>query len=183
MCNKLLKGNPYKICTNQSFLSSLFGIHLYYGTYPVTTDGSLLGIRHFLSQPNSYRIMFDLFAIAAASGVYVVPLYTILQKNSPLDHCSRIMAATNVVSALFMITATIVSFFALYTLKISVIKLYTLTAILNLPLSIYLIKILPASTLRPFAAKIIGNISVKTNGLENLQAVIVWSSFVTTFHS
>ena len=29
-----------------------------------------------------------------------------------------------------MITATIVSFFALYTLKISVIKLYTLTAIL-----------------------------------------------------
>jgi acyl-[acyl-carrier-protein]-phospholipid O-acyltransferase/long-chain-fatty-acid--[acyl-carrier-protein] ligase len=172
LCNKLMKGEIHtRYVPISLFVTSIFGLHLYSGTYPATDDNTVLGLYHFLTQLHNYRVMADLFIIAVAAGIYVVPLYTILQKNSPIDHCSRIMAATNVVAALFMIVATVVAFFALYTVNISVAKLYLILSILNLPISIYLIKILPASSVKPILMRIIGWLfSIKTNGIENLHA-------------
>ena len=43
--------------------------------------------------------MLDLFAAAAASGVFIVPLYAVLQVVSPPAERSRILAANDILNA------------------------------------------------------------------------------------
>ena len=47
--------------------------------------------------------MIDLFALSACGGAFSVPLYAIVQHNSPDDARARMIAANNVVSAFFMV--------------------------------------------------------------------------------
>ncbi len=59
----------------------------------------------FLASFGHWRISFDLFAIALGAGVFVVPLYAIMQAYSEEHHRARIVAANNVWNALFMVGA------------------------------------------------------------------------------
>ena len=57
------------------------------------------GIAQFVTSPGSWRIMVDLSGIAFAGGMFVVPLYAILQTHSPREERSRTIAANNIVNA------------------------------------------------------------------------------------
>ncbi len=59
-----------------------------------------IGVGAFLSVPTNWRILVDLAGIAIAGGMFVVPLYAILQTGSPPAERSRIIAANNVVNAI-----------------------------------------------------------------------------------
>jgi acyl-[acyl-carrier-protein]-phospholipid O-acyltransferase/long-chain-fatty-acid--[acyl-carrier-protein] ligase len=59
----------------------------------------------FLSYPAHWRILTDLFALALCGGVYVVPLYVIMQAESDKKSRSRVVAANNIVNALFIVIA------------------------------------------------------------------------------
>ena len=64
----------------------------------VTAPGA--GTAAFLDQPGSWHVLVDLASIALAGGLFVVPLYAILQVRSAAGKRSRIIAANNVVNAL-----------------------------------------------------------------------------------
>lgn len=152
LCNKVLRGElhtryvPLSLC-----LAALCGLHLYAGSYPQTeTLGTL---KDFFLSLNSYRIILDMLGISVFSGLFVVPLYAILQKNSPKGECAQVIASMNIVSALFMICATIVSAFLVLVLRFDVSQLFFLTAILNLGLSMYLLTKLPFLSVKPYAAR------------------------------
>ena len=53
------------------------------------------------------RIAFDLLAFAICGGVYIVPLATLLQTISPIAQRARIIAANNIVNALFMVAGSL----------------------------------------------------------------------------
>ncbi|WP_255326460.1 acyl-[ACP]--phospholipid O-acyltransferase [Sphingobium sp. EM0848] len=57
------------------------------------------GIAEFVGSPGSMRVMLDLFGIAFSGGMFVVPLYAILQTHSPREERSRTIAANNIVNA------------------------------------------------------------------------------------
>lgn len=57
------------------------------------------GIAEFIRSAGSWRIMADLFGIAFAGGMFIVPLYAILQTHSPRAERSRTIAANNIVNA------------------------------------------------------------------------------------
>ena len=59
----------------------------------------------FLTRAENWRISFDLFATALAAGVFVVPLYAIMQARSAISRRARIVAANNIWNALFMVGA------------------------------------------------------------------------------
>ncbi len=67
--------------------------------------GELVGLVTFLSSFNHWRICVDLFAIALGAGMFVVPLYAMMQAESQQSHRARIVAANNVWNALFMVAA------------------------------------------------------------------------------
>jgi len=65
----------------------------------------LLGIGAFLGALQHWRTAIDLFVIALGAGVFVVPLYAIMQARSEATHRARVIAANNVWNALFMVAA------------------------------------------------------------------------------
>ena len=69
------------------------------------------GFAAFWASPGSLRVLVDLAGIAFAGGMFIVPLYAILQTASPPDERSRIIAANNVVNAgitvLLVVVATL----------------------------------------------------------------------------
>lgn len=85
----------------------------------------------FLNHPQSYAIIFGLLTISIFAGIYIVPLYTIMQHISDKKYLSRIIAANNVLNALFMVLASL-SLAILLALKLAVLKIFLLIAVINI---------------------------------------------------
>jgi membrane-associated HD superfamily phosphohydrolase len=68
---------------------------------------ALLSFNRFMHLSASWRIMIDVFLIAVSAGIYIVPLYATMQKNSERRMQARIIAANNVINALFMVLSVI----------------------------------------------------------------------------
>lgn len=88
---------------------SIFIIDLYFASKSQTffNISGLLNYKVFLHLPGSTRVLIDLFLISLFGGAYIVPLYTLVQQESPNTHMARIIAANNVYNALFMVLSAI----------------------------------------------------------------------------
>ena len=71
-------------------------------------DGTLMAWREFLSLRAGDRIILDLFGIAIAGGMFVVPLYAFLTTTVAKSQTARTIAANNIVNSGFMVAATLV---------------------------------------------------------------------------
>lgn len=69
------------------------------------SGANLIGIVEFARAFSNWRLSFDLVAIALGGGLFVVPLYAIMQARSPTSHRARVVAANNVWNALFMVAS------------------------------------------------------------------------------
>ena len=65
--------------------------------FSVRTHGA--GIAAFVATPGAIRTLVDLAVIAFAGGMFIVPLYAILQTATPPAERSRVIAANNIVNA------------------------------------------------------------------------------------
>jgi acyl-[acyl-carrier-protein]-phospholipid O-acyltransferase/long-chain-fatty-acid--[acyl-carrier-protein] ligase len=98
--NKLLGGEVSARYVPISALGLALGmIDLWWssGGFLVGTTGA--SVDQFLATPGAIRILIDLGVIAFAGGMFIVPLYAILQVHSPPEERSRIIAANNIVNA------------------------------------------------------------------------------------
>lgn len=88
-------------------------------------------IAAMLAAPRAWRALADLFLVAASGGVFSVPLYTALQEAAAPGARARMIAANNVLNALFMAAAAGVVA-GLAALRIGVAPSLGLLALLNL---------------------------------------------------
>ncbi|RZK00868.1 MAG: acyl-[ACP]--phospholipid O-acyltransferase [Novosphingobium sp.] len=98
--NKLLGGEVSARYVPVSALGLALGlIDLAFSTshFEVRTVGA--SVEQFLATPGAIRILIDLGVVAFAGGMFIVPLYAILQVKSPPEERSRIIAANNVINA------------------------------------------------------------------------------------
>jgi acyl-[acyl-carrier-protein]-phospholipid O-acyltransferase/long-chain-fatty-acid--[acyl-carrier-protein] ligase len=98
--NKLLAGEVSARYVPVAALAlAAFMIDLWRSTsgFEIETAGASIG--QFLSSAGSWRILADLAGIAFAGGMFIVPLYAILQMYSPAEERSRTIAANNIVNA------------------------------------------------------------------------------------
>ena len=93
--------------------------------------GTFLGFEAFFQQESSYRITFDLFMMSVFSGFFIVPLYTLMQVRTNPAIRSRIIAANNVLNALFMVVAAI-GLMQLLKHELNVPQIFLVISILNL---------------------------------------------------
>ena len=84
---------------------TVFSFDLYFATAGLPPSGALMGLGEFIARPAAWRILGDLLAIAVCGGLYIVPLYTILQTRSAPAVRARVIAANNIVNALFMVVS------------------------------------------------------------------------------
>ncbi|MCW8931865.1 MAG: MFS transporter [Gammaproteobacteria bacterium] len=58
-------------------------------------------------QPLTAHILVDVLLLGAFGGLYIVPLYVILQEHSAIETRSRTIAANNITNAFFMVSSAI----------------------------------------------------------------------------
>ena len=97
----------------------------------------LNGIGWFLMQPHAYPIMLAMIAIGFFGGFFSVPLYTWLHTASSDTFRAHAVAANNIVNGLFMVAAALLSAFLLWAFD-SIVLLYLIVALGNLPILVYL---------------------------------------------
>lgn len=106
---------------------------------PVRT-GELIGIVDMFSLGAAYyHVMIAVALLGISGGFYIVPLYTMMQAYSPRSHRARVVAANNILNAVFMVSSAIFSIIILSILKIDIKILFSITAILSAIFSIWLL--------------------------------------------
>lgn len=95
------------------------------------------GFTAFFHSFSHWRISLDLLFIAICSGIYIVPLYTLLQTQTEPSHRARVIAANNIFNALFMVISTLSSMLLL-DLGLSILHLFLLVAMINVGIAVML---------------------------------------------
>ena len=136
MCNKLLKGRIDGRLVPFGSIGITIGIIIfcaasYFYDSTIKPD-HLLSLKEFLfTNLQGWFIILGLLTIAVFSGIYIVPLYAIMQHRSEGKYLSRIIAANNVLNALFMVTSSI-SLVILFKLKLDLLQIFLLIGIINI---------------------------------------------------
>jgi 1-acyl-sn-glycerol-3-phosphate acyltransferase len=125
-------------------------------------------IGEFLARPGSWRVLIDLSLLGAFGGFYSVPLYALIQQRSRRTQLSRIIAANNIINAIFMVSASVLSIIILKS-GFSIPELFVVLAVLNALVAAYIFTLLPEFLMR-FLAWILTNVlyRIRVTGLENI---------------
>lgn len=93
---------------------SLFSAHLYWNSLHLEYINDLTQISILYSWQSLFEnmrtlwILFDMMAMGISAGLYIVPLYVVLQEFSEIKTRSRIIAANNITNAFFMVCSAII---------------------------------------------------------------------------
>jgi 1-acyl-sn-glycerol-3-phosphate acyltransferase len=146
---------------------SLFAIDLYFAQ-PIAALTSVTSIGEFISRPGSLRVLADVLLLGAFGGFYSVPLYALIQQRSERKHLSRIIAANNIINAVFMVIASLLSI-AVLGAGFSIPELFIVLALLNAAVAIYIYTLLPEFLMRFLAWIVVNTIyRVRPSGIENI---------------
>ncbi|MGH7092016.1 MAG: MFS transporter [Stellaceae bacterium] len=110
LCNRVLRGRiSPKIVPWGALGIALFSIDLWLASPASVGTGALplLSLGGFLARPASWRILTDLLGLAVSGGVFILPLYALLQVASDEQVRARTIAANNVINAAAMVVAAL----------------------------------------------------------------------------
>lgn len=108
---------------------SLFTLDLYFASHGLEVV-ELQALATWLETAGHWRILLDLVMLSFCGGFYIVPLYAHLQAESDVRYRSRIIAALNVLNALFMVLSALMTSLMVL-LGLSVTEIFAVIALLN----------------------------------------------------
>jgi len=124
---------------------SLFAFDLFYVGMPVIAidpETSVLSAALFLEQPINWRVLADLTLIGFFGGLYIVPLYALVQNRSEPSRRSRIIAASNILNALFMVVSALLTI-GLISMNVSITEIFLIVSVLNICVALLVCSLLP----------------------------------------
>ncbi|MGH6873974.1 MAG: 1-acyl-sn-glycerol-3-phosphate acyltransferase, partial [Aestuariivirgaceae bacterium] len=117
-----------------------------------------------------WRIAADLFFLAFFGGVYVVPLNALMQFRASPTRRARVIAANNVLNALFMTVSSLAASLA-FKLDIPLTSVFLLLAALNALAAALCVFLLPQELIKNIGRQILRLFyRVEVRGLENYRA-------------
>ncbi len=146
---------------------SVFAIDLYFASRGLQ-PGGLAGIEHFVSVHAHWRIVADLVLLGMFGGFYIVPLYALIQERSDPAYRSRIIAANNILNALFMVASAAIAL-GLLKAGLSIPALFLATGLMNAVVALYIYLLVPEFLMRFLAWLLIHSVyRVDKQGLEQV---------------
>jgi acyl-[acyl-carrier-protein]-phospholipid O-acyltransferase/long-chain-fatty-acid--[acyl-carrier-protein] ligase len=146
-CSRILRGRISAGTVPWGALGiGLFSIDLWLASPAAAAGGALTGLGPFLAVPGHWRILGDLLGISVAGGIFIVPLYALLQAASARQHRARAIAANNVINAAAMVFAAAATI-ALIAAGVGVPGLFLLTGIATLVVAALFWRLLPSFAL------------------------------------
>jgi hypothetical protein len=148
---------------------SVFAIDLYLASRGLAPQG-LAGIGAFFAVSAHWRIIADLILIGMFGGFYIVPLYALIQERSEPAFRSRIIAANNILNAIFMVASAAIAL-ALLKAGLTIPQLLLVTGLLNAVVAIYIYTLVPEFLMRFLAWLLVHTFyRVDKEGLERIPA-------------
>ena len=171
LCGRLLGGEiSARYVPFAALGMTLFALDLWFATHSAAGGGFLRTLPEFLSHLASWRVLADLLLFAVSGGIYIVPLYAILQSHSDEGVRARVVAANNVANAAFMVAAAGISAMLLAA-GFTVVEVFLTIGLANLVVTVYICGLLPDAVLKGvFAALFRLAYRLEVRGLENLPA-------------
>ncbi|MEO8299243.1 MAG: MFS transporter [Burkholderiales bacterium] len=126
---------------------TVFALDLYAATLQLPVSAVAWTLSGFMSQPAHWHAMADLGLLALSAGLYSVPMYALIQMRAPPTHRARIIAANNILNALFMIVSALLAG-ALLSAGFSISEVFALTGLANLVVAAYVFLLVPEYLLR-----------------------------------
>ena len=146
---------------------TVFAVDLYFAARGLTV-GTLIGVAEFINVSNNWRIMVDLFLLAMFAGFYSVPLYALMQSRTDKKFRARIIAANNILNALFMVVASLIAA-ALLQAGLTLPQLYLVVGIMNAAVALFIFKLVPEFLMRFIIWMLIHTFyRVEKEGLEHI---------------
>jgi len=148
---------------------SVFAIDLYFAARGLA-PAPLMGVGHFMAESAHWRVMVDLALLSLFAGLYSVPMYALIQLRSQPTHRARIIAANNILNALFMIVSAVLAG-ALLKAEFSIPQIFLFTGLANAVVAFYIFMLVPEYLLR-FVALLVSRCiyRFKVQGDENIPA-------------
>ena len=84
-----------------------------------------------------WRLLMDIALIGLFGGIYIVPLYALIQSRAQKTHQSRVIAANNILNALFMVISAVFAML-IFELGLNIPQLFLITSLMNALVIIYL---------------------------------------------
>ncbi len=109
--------------------------------------GAGLGLAAFVAEPRHWRVMADLALLALFAGLYSVPMYALIQLRSEPTHRARIIAANNILNALFMVASAGMAG-GLIAAGFTIPQIFLVVGLLNLAVGAYIFLLVPEYLLR-----------------------------------
>jgi 1-acyl-sn-glycerol-3-phosphate acyltransferase len=125
---------------------SVFAIELYFSARHLPPAVSLT-LQQFIAQPAHWRVMADLALLSLFAGIFSVPMYALIQMRSLPTHRARIIAANNILNALFMIVSSLGVGFLLGA-GFTIPEVFLAVGLLNAVVAGYIFLIVPEYLLR-----------------------------------
>ncbi|MGV8920112.1 MAG: MFS transporter [Pseudomonas sp.] len=131
-----------------SFGLTLFGLLLWWHSGGFPQNAQANDWLTVLSYGQAWWVLADVLGIGIFGGFYIVPLYALIQSRTSEKERSRVIAANNILNALFMVVSAIVSIVLLSVAKLSIPQLFLVVSLMNIAVNTYIFKIVPEFSMR-----------------------------------
>lgn len=131
-----------------SFGLTVFGLLLWWhsGGFPQNVQANdWLAV---LGYGQAWWVLADILGLGVFGGFYIVPLYALIQSRTAENERARVIAANNILNALFMVVSAIVTIVLLSVAKLSIPELFLVVSLLNIAVNTYIFRIVPEFTMR-----------------------------------
>jgi len=125
---------------------SVFSIDLYFAATGLPA-AEPYSVGTFLAVHAHWRVLADLTLLALFAGLYSVPMYALIQLRAKPTHRARIIAANNILNALFMIGSSVIAG-AMLSAGLSIPQIFLAVGIANAVVAAYIFLIVPEYLLR-----------------------------------
>ncbi|MFN1647934.1 MFS transporter [Vibrio rotiferianus] len=102
----------------------------------------------FVSYEAFWSLFFYLLMIGVSGGLFIVPLYALMQHRAKETERAQVIAGLNIFNSLFMVGSAVLGIVCLSVLEMSIPQLFALLAILNFLVATYIFLQIPIFVVR-----------------------------------
>ena len=96
----------------------------------------------------AWWVLFDILGLGVFGGFYIVPLYALIQSRTAPSERARVIAANNILNALFMVVSALITILLLSVAKLTIPELFLVVSLMNIAVNTYIFKIVPEFSMR-----------------------------------
>ena len=151
-----------------AFLLGVFAIDLGF-TISGAPEAAKATVFQVFTSWRGIHVAIDLAGLAIAGGLFIVPAFSAVQSWAGADKRARVIAAVNVLNALFIVGGTGVVA-ALQAAHVTIPQLFLLMGVLNLVAMVWIARTMPANGMRDFLTTMLRAMyRMEVKGAENFE--------------